>query len=63
MADSGTAMLVAPVEQRAEMKKALMSLTSDPLEIGFLYVFPQVEAVRRRGFMLELVLACREAVQ
>jgi len=55
--------LVGPADQPRVMKDALLSLVADPLDIGFLYVFPQIESARRRGDSLELLIVCREAIR
>ncbi len=63
LADRAEATLVGPLDQPVAMKRALLSLVCEPLEVGFLYVFPQIEGARRHGAELELRLVCREAIR
>lgn len=61
--DTAEASLVGPVDQPIVMKRAILSLVSEPLEVGFLLVFPQIEGARRHATELELRLVCREALR
>jgi len=61
--DKAAAILIGPADQPRLIKEALLSIVSDPLDIGFLYVFPQIESARRRGDSLELLIVCREAIR
>jgi hypothetical protein len=61
--DTAEASLVGPVDQPITMKRAILSLVSEPLEVGFLLVFPQIEGARRHATELELRLVCREALR
>jgi hypothetical protein len=61
--ESAYAILAGPADEPRVMKEALLSLVANPLDIGFLYVFPQIESARRRGDNLELLIVCREAIR
>ena len=61
--DRAEASLVGPVDQSVAMKRAILSLVSEPLEVGFLLVYPQIEGARRHATELELRLVCREALR
>jgi superfamily II DNA or RNA helicase len=62
LAERAEATLVAPAEHPA-LRRAIISLVAEALEVGFLLVFPRIEGVRRDGNKLELRIACREAVR
>jgi hypothetical protein len=55
--------LIARHSGRCDLKSAMLSLAAEPLELGFLQVYPQVEGVQRhpRGFAARLRV--REAIQ
>jgi len=61
--EGGTVSLTANIDQQLMLKRALLDLIVDPLDINFLHVYPQLEGFRREhaGFVATLVL--REAVQ
>ena len=55
--------LIARFDARGDLKSAILGLAAEPVELGFLQVYPQVEGVQRhpRGFVVRLRV--REAVQ
>ncbi|MEH2285025.1 MAG: hypothetical protein V7K90_27530 [Nostoc sp.] len=55
--------LIAPPDARGDLKSAILSLAVEPMELGFLQVYPLVEGVQRypRGFGVRLRV--RETVQ
>ncbi|MDI9641479.1 hypothetical protein QM565_37975 [Geitlerinema splendidum] len=55
--------LIARPDARGDLKLAILGLAAEPVELGFLQVYPQVEGVQRhpRGFAVRLRV--REAVQ
>lgn len=55
--------LIARLSGRCELKLAILRLAAEPLGLGFLQVYPQVEGVQRhpRGFAARMTM--REAVQ
>ncbi len=61
--DRAEASLVGPADQPIAMKRAILTLVSEPLEVGILHVYPQIEGARRRATELELRLVCREALR
>ncbi len=56
-------LLIAQPSARGDLKSAILSLAAEPMDIGFLHVYPQVEGVHRypQGFAVRLRV--REAVQ
>jgi len=63
LADRAEASLLAPVDQPLALRRAILSLVAEPLEVGFLHVFPKIEGARRDGNTLELRVVCREAIR
>ncbi len=59
----GAARIVAPAALAEELKKALLSIASQPLDLGFLSVYPIVERIESQSGSLEALLVCREAIQ
>lgn len=55
--------LMALSNARGELKSTILSLAAEPLELGFLQVYPHVEGVQRhpRGFAVRLRV--RETLQ
>ncbi|MFK0729636.1 MAG: hypothetical protein ACFKPT_17680 [Gloeotrichia echinulata GP01] len=55
--------LIARPDARGDLKSAILSLAVEPMELGFLQVYPLVEGVQRypRGFGVRLRV--RETVQ
>ena len=63
LADKMEATMCGPISKPVAMKEAILSLATEPTEIGFLHVFPRVDGTSRRGDLLEVRLACREAAR
>jgi superfamily II DNA or RNA helicase len=59
----GTVRLVASAARRGDLRRAVLQLAAQPLEIGFLHLHPQVDGVRHRADVLSVTLRLREAVQ
>ena len=55
--------LIARPDARGNLKSAILGLAAEPVELGFLQVYPQVEGVQKhpRGFAVRLKV--REVVQ
>jgi hypothetical protein len=55
--------LIARPDARGDLKSTILGLAAEPVELGFLQVYPQVEEVQRhpRGFAVRV--GVREAVQ
>lgn len=47
LASEGTARLLVPHDQQAQLKKALLDLGVEPLDIGFLNVYPRLQGYER----------------
>ena len=63
LADTMEATLSAPTSNPLVVKEAVLSLMTEPLEVGFLHVFPKIEGASRRADTLELRVVCREAAR
>ncbi len=52
----GSVLLLALPEARQDLKLAILKLVAEPMEIGFLLVYPVVEGVQRysQGFAVRL---------
>jgi ATP-dependent helicase Lhr and Lhr-like helicase len=61
--ERGVARLGAPVGLRDKLKMALLSIVSEPLDVGFLSVYPLVERIESQSDLLEALLVCHEAIQ
>lgn len=59
----GTVRLYAPIAQREELKNAILDLAAEPLDIGFLSLYPRIESLRRDNDGYYATLDIREAVQ
>lgn len=55
--------LIAPPDARENLKLAILSLAVEPMELGFLQVYPLVEAVQRYPQGFGVRLRVRETVQ
>lgn len=55
--------LLATPDAREDLKQAILALAAEPLEIGFLQVYPVVEGVQRHSKGFAAKLRVREAVQ
>ena len=55
--------LIARPDARADLKSAILGLAAEPVDIGFLHVYPQVEGVQRHPLGFAVRLRVREAVQ
>ena len=59
----GTAALIAPVARRRALKEAILKMMSEPVDVGFLTLYPFVEGIRRTAQGYVVRLRIREAVQ
>lgn len=59
----GTAALIAPVSRRRALKEAILKMMSEPVDVGFLTLYPFVEGIRRTAQGYVVRLRIREAVQ
>ncbi len=59
----GSVSLMARPTGRRELKSAILSLAAEPLELGFLQVYPQIEGVQRHPQGFAVRLRVREAIQ
>jgi hypothetical protein len=55
--------LIARPDARGGLKSAILALAAEPVELGFLQVYPQVEGVQRHPHGFAVRLRVREAVQ
>lgn len=55
--------LIARPSGRCELKSAILALAAEPLELGFLQVYPQIEGVQRHPHGFAARLRVREAIQ
>ncbi|MBD2525623.1 protein DpdJ [Nostoc sp. FACHB-133] len=55
--------LIAPPDARGDLKSAILSLAVEPMELGFLQVYPLVEGVQRYPGGFGVRLRVRETVQ
>lgn len=63
LAQSGAVSLVAQSVERERLKRAILDLVAEPLEVGFLHLYPQIEGVQREDHSLSVRLSLREVVQ
>lgn len=61
--EGGTVSLTAKIDQQLMLKRALLDLVVDPLDINFLHFYPQLEGLRRESTQLVATLVLREALQ
>lgn len=59
----GIANLSAPVERASELKAALIEFATNPVESGFLHLYPRAESLQRNGNRILVTLDLREAIQ
>lgn len=59
----GTAALIAPVARRRTLKEAILQMMSEPVDVGFLTLYPFVEGIRRTAQGYVVRLRIREAIQ
>ncbi|WP_224240925.1 protein DpdJ [Hyalangium gracile] len=62
LAEGGSVRLVAAEAERDALKSALLQLVADPIEVGFLHLFPRVEAVVRELTGFSVKLRCPEVI-
>ena len=55
--------LIARPDAKKELKSAILGLVAEPIELGFLQVYPQVEGVQRHTSGFAVRLRVREALQ
>ena len=55
--------MIARPDARGDLKSAILGLAGEPVELGFLQVYPQVEGVQRQPREFAVRLRVREAVQ
>ncbi len=56
-------LLIAPPDARGDLKLAILSLVVEPMELGFLQVYPLVESMQRHSQGFAVRLRVREVVQ
>jgi hypothetical protein len=61
LAHSAQATITGPASNPLLMKRALLALIAEPVEVGVLYAYPKAETARRRGTRIQLDLVCKEA--
>ncbi|MEH2318149.1 hypothetical protein [Nostoc sp.] len=54
--------LIAPPDARGDLKSAILSLAVEPIELGFLQVYPVVEGVQTYPHRFAVGLRVRETV-
>jgi hypothetical protein len=54
--------LIARPNTRGDLKSAILGLAAEPMELGFLQVYPQVEGVQRHFRNFTVKLRVREAI-
>ncbi|MUG96498.1 hypothetical protein F7734_30820 [Scytonema sp. UIC 10036] len=59
----GSVFLIARPDAREDLKAAILSLAVEPVELGFLQVYPMVEGVQRHSQGFAVRLQVREMVQ
>lgn len=59
----GTARIYAGVSKREELKKAIQDLVVEPMDIGFLNLYPRIESLQRDKDGYYATLDIREAIQ
>ncbi len=63
LAQFGTARIYAPVSKREDLKKNIQDLMVEPMEIGFLNLYPRIESLQRDKDGYYATLDIREAIQ
>jgi hypothetical protein len=56
----GTVVLTGPPLERSRLKEALIALTAEPVDLGFLHGFPRVIGVKAGLTHLEITLELEE---
>lgn len=59
----GAVQLLVPHEQKLEMSDVIVSLTAEPLDLGYLHVYPRVEGISRERDVYVINFEIREAMQ
>jgi hypothetical protein len=62
LSEGASVKLMAAEHARDDLKGALLQLVSEPIEAGFLHLFPRVEAVVREPTGFSVKLRCPEAI-
>ena len=62
LAERGTVRLTAPPADRLSLKKALLTLAAEPVEAGFLHLYPSVVAVAQDPSQAAVTLDLREVL-
>ncbi|MEH7386751.1 protein DpdJ, partial [Bacillus sp. JJ1521] len=60
---SGVVKLKASINDEKKAKQAILELAANPLEVGFLALYPRVEGIERKGNAYYISLDVREVVQ
>lgn len=60
---SGVVKLRAAINEEKKVKQALLELAANPVEVGFLYLYPRIEGIERKGNDYYISLDVREVVQ
>lgn len=61
--ESGVVKLKADVRDDKKVKQSLLELAANPLEVGFLSLYPRIEGIERKGNDFYITLDVREVVQ
>jgi hypothetical protein len=62
LTERGTVYLDAPPEDRTKLKQALLDLAAEPVEAGFLHLYPHLAAVSQDPDRISLTLDLREVL-
>lgn len=62
LAQRGAVSLVAKSVERKMLKRAILDLVAEPLEVGFLHLYPQIEGIQRENQSISIRLSLREVV-
>lgn len=61
--EQGSTQILVPVERKLEISDIIIALTAEPLDIGYLHVYPRVEGLSRESDVYLLNVEIREALQ
>jgi hypothetical protein len=63
LADSGSAVLIGTTAEAEKLKDAVLWLAAEPVDMGFLHFYPQIDGIRRVSKTIEVTIRCKEALQ
>ncbi|MCW3795383.1 protein DpdJ [Paenibacillus sp. LS1] len=61
--EQGSVQILIPVERKLEISNIIFELTEEPIDLGYLHVFPRVEGITRGNNFYTLNVEIREALQ